>query len=251
MKEKFETEQTKGASTCRGTLWWNISVTCGAQSTYTFRTTLPHVSWIEDFYSSKKMPEPAAAFCGETQVFRLDILHLKAWWPEESKTYTYRSRPWGLMKVLVRTVLTKWNPQRFEAHLWRFGIFLTKIRKHLRNNRLLAGQAWFKCTYWTTNTHGSILSSPPSVPIPPVVRNLLLTAPAVCLVFMSNVSVAGNVRKPTSIDWKTIQFSLAFLAPCCGLSQCFVAGICGVEAAATWPVVMCLKSVQNTGLFSM
>lgn len=39
----------------------------------------------------------------------------------------------------------------------------------------------------------------------PAVKNPLLTAPAVCLLFMSNVSVAGSSHKPTGIDWKTIQ----------------------------------------------
>lgn len=56
---------------------------------------------------------------------------------------------------------------------------------------------------------------------------------------MSNVSVAGSPHKAMSIDWKTIQFSLARLAARCGLDLCFVAWLCGVKA--TWPTVMVSK----------
>lgn len=75
----------------------------------------------------------------------------------------------------------------------------------------------------------------------PVVRNPLLTAPAVCIPFMSNVSVAGSPHKATSIDWKTIQFSLARLAARCGLDLCFVAWLCGAKAIATWLTGMVSK----------
>ena len=53
--------------------------------------------------------------------------------------------------------------------------------------------------------------------------------------------MAGSPHKATSIDWKTIQFSLARPAARCGLDWCFVAWLCGVKAAATWPTVMVSK----------
>lgn len=95
-----------------------------------------------------------------------------------------------------------------------------------------------------------VFSQPPFLPASAalssqVAWNPLLTAPVVCLLFMSDVSVARSPHKATSIDWKTIQFSLAQLAPCCGLYRRFVAGLCGVKAIATRPTVMCLKFIQQ------
>lgn len=213
-----------------------------------------HVSWLE----GERHRHLQQASVWEPQVV---CLTLRAQWPHEGKTHVYGSRPWPAMIALVRTVPSKLNPQHFATHIWLPCIFLTQIRqageaRGCSQNRFIQlwEWSWFvQRTQISAGTHASILSSalsppsPPSVsicppPPTPVVRNPLPTAPAVCLLFMSNVPVAGSPRKAASIDWKTIQFSLARLAARCGLDLCFVAWLCGVKAAATWPTVMVSKT---------
>lgn len=114
----------------------------------------------------------------------------------------------------------------------------------LDKQQVACGTGSPKCGNWAglcsghrfKHAHMLIFYHPPSLLPPfcfhlspfsssPVVRIPLLTAPAVCLFFMSNVSVAGSPHKATSIDWKTIQFSLARLAARCGVDLCFFCSV--------------------------
>lgn len=116
--------------------------------------------------------------------------------------------------------------ERWELHLQNEVLSILELIFGRLQNRFISNVGVELCRGFK-HAHMLVFYHPPPLPSLcfhlspfssyPVVRNPLLTAPAVCLLFMSNVSVAGSPHKAASIDWKTIQFSLARLAARCGL----------------------------------
>lgn len=67
----------------------------------------------------------------------------QSWWPDEGKTHRYGSQLWEPMRAPMRTSPSKRNPQQFGAHVWRFGVYLTKSEEATGATACRTGS--FKC----------------------------------------------------------------------------------------------------------
>lgn len=151
LKQKYETEQSKGASTCKNFLWWNVfsDMWC-IEQVHMLAHKTTHVSWFSEetfaLRAAQQRRRKLAADCssGATGVV-FDTLHLTARWPDEGKTCRYGSRPWGLADELWWELrLQKESLSIFVAGIWLCGFFSPdKYHKAVevwRSNRLLAEQ---------------------------------------------------------------------------------------------------------------
>lgn len=161
-----------------------------------------HVSWFEE--STRHRNTVSECLWRATQVLCLDTLHGGRMMKAKHTNMGQGREDWW--EFLMRTASPKWNSQHSAAHFWLVCKFLTKIRKCCRTGS-------FKCGNMLLFYHPLLSPSScfhvcpsSSSSSSPLVRNLLLTAPVVCLLFMSNVFVAGSPHKAARIDWKTIQF---------------------------------------------
>lgn len=192
-----------------------------------------HVSWFErgDFCSessSVKTQKPAADCCYS---HRCCVWHST---PQSSvATWGQNTQIW--VKALRTDQRGLWWELHLQNETQHFGAHIWQIAEQVYSNvgielvRVVDTDLNMLVFYHQPSLLGPLLlfPAPPPTHTHPfsssslVVRNPLLTVLAVCLLFISNVSVAGSPHKATSIDWKTIQFSLARLVARCGLDLCF------------------------------